>query len=275
MDPELLDSLSAYEIAVLTFTSPLVAEPGQDEGALVLVTGKDSYVWAGAVAHALVYNPRLNSDEVLGFLRAALEEFAQIQSHLPNLGLRRTTYHESGLPLVEFFLRKAGAPGDIAEIYSRTEDAIRSLQWRGLIEDPFKKRVREVLLSVVLVLPVSFTQSTPDGQTTLEALTWKYSETVVGNRVHREFRVRVREIADAVLRHLVPWYMELATDLAEPSASEVQAKLRELGYYRGPVDGKAGPQTIDALKRFQFDYHLPITGHPDARTTLALKNIKS
>ncbi len=42
--------------------------------------------------------------------------------------------------------------------------------------------------------------------------------------------------------------------------AEVQAKLKELGYYHGPVDGRFGPGMRAALLRFQKEKRLRLTG---------------
>ncbi len=54
---------------------------------------------------------------------------------------------------------------------------------------------------------------------------------------------------------------------SEPSAQQirdivmrVQISLKAYGYYEGGIDGMAGPQTRAALKRFQTDYGLKVTG---------------
>ena len=48
-------------------------------------------------------------------------------------------------------------------------------------------------------------------------------------------------------------------------AIEVQSALAELGYYRGAIDGVIGNGTRNAIRRFQRDNGLPITGRLDAR----------
>ena len=57
-----------------------------------------------------------------------------------------------------------------------------------------------------------------------------------------------------------------------PNESVLQAQeaLRAAGYYRVEPDGKAGPSTTAALKKFQTDRHLPVTGKLDAITLGAL-----
>ncbi|MBI4639779.1 MAG: peptidoglycan-binding protein, partial [Candidatus Tectomicrobia bacterium] len=52
---------------------------------------------------------------------------------------------------------------------------------------------------------------------------------------------------------------------------EAQAILRDLGFDPGPVDGKLGPKTKEALRRFQAAQGLPITGDLDGTTQKALE----
>ena len=51
---------------------------------------------------------------------------------------------------------------------------------------------------------------------------------------------------------------------------EAQSQLRNLGYYRGSVDGLFGPMTRTALRGFQSEYGLPVTGAADEATLYAL-----
>jgi len=56
------------------------------------------------------------------------------------------------------------------------------------------------------------------------------------------------------------------------SRVEVQAqiRLRQLGYYRGPIDGMIGRGSRHSIIRFQRDYRLPPSGYLDHRTLRAL-----
>ncbi|HVJ45862.1 MAG TPA: peptidoglycan-binding domain-containing protein [Luteolibacter sp.] len=58
-----------------------------------------------------------------------------------------------------------------------------------------------------------------------------------------------------------------------PMSTEARAqlRLRELGYYRGPVDGSFGRSSKASLIRFQRDRHLRPTGWLDERTRRALR----
>lgn len=46
----------------------------------------------------------------------------------------------------------------------------------------------------------------------------------------------------------------------------VQESLREKGYYHLKVDGISGPQTRAAIRQYQKDENLPVTGRLDAKT---------
>ena len=51
---------------------------------------------------------------------------------------------------------------------------------------------------------------------------------------------------------------------------QLQEALNNSGYHLGPPDGKLGPVTLAALKKFQSDRHLPLTGKADDITLAAL-----
>jgi hypothetical protein len=53
--------------------------------------------------------------------------------------------------------------------------------------------------------------------------------------------------------------------------ARAQLRLRELGYYRGPIDGSFGRGSKSALVRFQRDHRLRPTGWLDERTRRALR----
>ena len=61
----------------------------------------------------------------------------------------------------------------------------------------------------------------------------------------------------------------------DDSVLQVQQALAVAGYHLGEPDGKPGPATTTALKKFQTDRHLPVTGKLDAITLAALGVRKS
>ncbi len=52
---------------------------------------------------------------------------------------------------------------------------------------------------------------------------------------------------------------------------KAQTKLRQLGYYRGRIDGQFGSASRAALVRFQRDSRIPRTARLDPRTIRALR----
>ncbi len=51
---------------------------------------------------------------------------------------------------------------------------------------------------------------------------------------------------------------------------QIQQKLKDLGYYKGNIDGILGPQSISAIKAFQKDYGLVVDGIVGQNTLQAL-----
>jgi len=54
-------------------------------------------------------------------------------------------------------------------------------------------------------------------------------------------------------------------------AVEVQSALRSRGYYRGPIDGDIGSGSRSAIRAYQRDRGLPVTGRIDSNLLRALR----
>jgi His-Xaa-Ser repeat protein HxsA len=54
------------------------------------------------------------------------------------------------------------------------------------------------------------------------------------------------------------------------NVSEVQSALARAGYYDGAIDGSLGPATRNALRRYQRDRRLSVTGRIDRSVIDAL-----
>jgi len=70
-----------------------------------------------------------------------------------------------------------------------------------------------------------------------------------------------------------PTVAQTSTEIATPySVTDVQQALNALGYEAGPVDGLIGSKTRGAIRAYQTDAGLPVTGEPD---TAFLESLKS
>ena len=61
----------------------------------------------------------------------------------------------------------------------------------------------------------------------------------------------------------------------DPAVADLQRSLKNRGYDSGPVDGIMGPQTRQAVMRFQTDKGLPVDGIAGPVTRGRLSEIKS
>ncbi len=57
---------------------------------------------------------------------------------------------------------------------------------------------------------------------------------------------------------------------SKEAVARAQARLRVLGYDAGPPDGAVGPKTLSAIRRFQADKGLKVSGQLDPETVRAL-----
>jgi hypothetical protein len=57
----------------------------------------------------------------------------------------------------------------------------------------------------------------------------------------------------------------------DSSVSQVQAALARKGYYRGAIDGSLGPATRSALRQYQGNHGLDVTGRIDRPVIEALR----
>jgi peptidoglycan hydrolase-like protein with peptidoglycan-binding domain len=53
-------------------------------------------------------------------------------------------------------------------------------------------------------------------------------------------------------------------------AADVQMELSRRGFYYGNIDGIIGPQSRNAIRRYQVRYGLPVTGAIDYPLTRSL-----
>ena len=64
--------------------------------------------------------------------------------------------------------------------------------------------------------------------------------------------------------------MPTSTPPASIGIASAQQRLKDDGFYSGPVDGVLGPNTVAALRAYQRDHRLSVTGRLDSPTVASL-----
>lgn len=81
-----------------------------------------------------------------------------------------------------------------------------------------------------------------------------------------------KELLDHLMFVLPKVHARPAADVASSElVTDVQRHLYERGYYKSTIDGLTGPFTRDAVRRFQSDAGLPVTGIVDRRLLAEIK----
>lgn len=60
-------------------------------------------------------------------------------------------------------------------------------------------------------------------------------------------------------------------DIVDISTEQIQMALKNAGFYKGPIDGKMGSKTKEAIKAFQKDNDLKVDGVVGKQTLSELK----
>lgn len=274
---EIFDSLSVYEIAVLACCNPIIENNNNEKFTKIVITSKDSLIWAGAIAQIMILNRHLTRENVLDIFLATLQAEVDMDTIVGNKIFSNNYNNLDHLQTIKTFLKLAGAETQLDEVLIRTKDAIRTLELRGILIDPFFKNVRNILIGVVTLMPVNFVIEGPE-YINISTLSWQYTQSIDGNKTSREFRFKVKETTEAVFDIFIPAMVSIAEKFGstekEMTIKDAQLRLTNLGFYTGHIDGKAGPKTISALKTFQKERDLFITGHLDKNTIDALRTQK-
>lgn len=88
----------------------------------------------------------------------------------------------------------------------------------------------------------------------------------------RSAELRLQRSSDPSAGVLV-WTLQLGSLDPDDKVSGVQARLNNLGFFCGKVDGIVGPRTQKALRSFQQQNGLPKTGRIDAATSAKLSGL--
>src|SRR5947209_5433930 len=82
---ELYDSLTPYEVAILALTSPSEFPQATEEQQSVVLTTKETYLWAGAVAQAFIEDPSLEMGQIERTVNKAVFEYFAVNLRFRNV----------------------------------------------------------------------------------------------------------------------------------------------------------------------------------------------
>jgi hypothetical protein len=213
------DTLSPYDIAVFEFTS---SEAISSDESVDILTSKASYLWAGAIAHVLVNRPNLTEDHVIVSMESAFREHA-IELREVYRGAATPdnilAHYQVGINILNSFLRDAGFSLDaLGQVSRNVEEAAKRLQEAGLIEDPLKKWVAGVVLSVVFLMPVNFTSTTKEGHIVkqhIESVLVEYDSEQHGDQTERHLKVKVKKAVKIFKERVIGTLEDIVGDLGE------------------------------------------------------------
>jgi Putative peptidoglycan binding domain len=268
------DDLTPEEVALLVFTTPHGDVTSARDH--VVVTSKRSYIWAIGVAQAVRKKPNLAADEAISHLDAAISWYAvDLKRHFDWVAPRGDAFVMVGDQVFYTFARLAGILDTDRpwSVLTKAERALCSLESKGLVRDPLSKRVAGIAVSVLMTIPVSFTERTEHGEMVnrrIEAATWSYEETNDKGTHETHVNVNVAKIAKAILEQFGS-RVEMKTGELERGTNDHTAQ--ELGFALGGLPPRYGgieQSQIEALKRLQMLHGLEPTGYPDPATRAKL-----
>lgn len=177
-DVRALRRTSLTEIAVLEMTND-----GKDvrKSQSAMVTSKESYVWAALMAHIAEKRPEVTPEQFVAAMigpqnSQGLKTYYQ---NFPLSGTEGQPPYESTPDVVGSTIRSLGLKADSSGMVESASTAYKSLVKRGWIEDPVEILVGGALMSVMGLVPVSFTVKTKDGRKIskkIKALYWNYEK---------------------------------------------------------------------------------------------------
>jgi|GEM_PF-6113488 len=207
------------ETAVLLVTSPAHIEQPED-GETVIITTKDAYFWA-VLFSELVSRGNDDPEWFMRRLRAVLTE------HRDLLRLQYASLNtdpREGTAYGVFREVARACEVDPEPLFERTNAAYQSLVDKGLIEDPFKKKLATFVLAVVGLVPTGATSTTEKGGAfvkEIHAITWSYEHKLDKDQKETE-RVEIRLLK--IIRVLQPKILEAYDEIVGDGSEETTAK---------------------------------------------------
>lgn len=113
--------------------------------------------------------------------------------------------------------------------------------------------------------------NTPQGKVIAGAFKNAYNQLVIAARNYQAQTMGDRGLGTGGRLGVDGGYQQAGYSGATVDLRQAQATLNRLGYDAGPPDGQMGPRTRSALRQFQSERGIPVTGRLDATTQAELQ----
>ncbi len=192
-----LTRMSLADMAVLELSNDPKGKVDSANWA-VTVTTKEAYVWGTLLAHVAEYHPHIDVADVVRAAVGKNPKIKEFYQEFPRTEYEKETKASHGsLPYPDALgqaVLNLRLNTTTDQLVAAAESSYKSLLRKGLIEDPLEILAGGVLISVVGLVPTSFTQKTKEGRTVskkLKAMFWSYekSDTRGGTVTKVEFRL--------------------------------------------------------------------------------------
>jgi hypothetical protein len=201
--------LTLDELAVLTMTSPDHI-PQPNEGETLIITAKDSYLWAVLFSQLVSIGKADDSEWFMTKFRAVLMENRDwLRSWYGSL-IADPRENAAYRVFAETARRCEMSPEDLLQ---RTQVAYKNLLDKEMIQDPFKKKIATFLLAFVGLVPTGATSTTEKGGAFVKevhAITWSYVDKMDANQKEtRKVEVRLLKIIKVLQPKILEAYDEI------------------------------------------------------------------
>jgi murein L,D-transpeptidase YcbB/YkuD len=122
-----------------------------------------------------------------------------------------------------------------------------------------------LLASAVLLLLGSGCVATIGRQNASETRSLRNQVLVLENELKSKDE-EISNLRDALQMKKTDWAQAAGEIKSRPNSKQIQMALTKAGYYQGPIDGRIGKQTRQAIKKFQKENNLSVDGKVGKKT---------
>jgi hypothetical protein len=214
--------LTLDELAVLMITSPAHISPKAEE--TVIVTSKDAYLWA------IIFSEIADRDDEPDHFLSLFRDYVSENADVFRLLYETISSVEREGPaqlLLDYMTASYGL--STTSVAERANAACTSLVEKGLIEDPFKKKIAIFVLCVSGLMPTSFTSTTKAGGVRVQT----YHSRLLDVEHHKSAKQESTKIEFKVVdmaQTVYPKMMDIVHDIVGGDGPKKKAPTKPTGH---------------------------------------------